>query len=498
MSRATDPAHYDRLSPQDASFLAFESANVFMHIGAVTIFDSTSFALPSGDVDLPKFRRYIESRLKLVPRTRQRLAENPITRQPVWIDDDLFDISHHVRELRLPSPGDEGKLKRAASTVFSGSLERSRPLWEMHVVQGLSPSGQFAVIAKAHHAMLDGVAGVDFARIMLSQDACDEIESVEPFRARPAPSRWRLARDEVRRYGAAPIGLSRGIAAFLRSGAVRKSFADHVWALTTFMASGLRGTPQGPLTGASSTERVVDWFVCDRADERSIRARLGGTRDDVTLAVASGAAREVVRNAGGDLTNRVRAMAPVNLRSRRDANRLGNRVSMLIVDLPLDVPSPAARLAQISERTGRLIQAKHQLGVDTLAKIDVWTGTLAQTFAMWLSRRVRAYNFVITNIPGPPLPLYALRSRLLAFYPVAPVFPDQHFNVAALPYLGKVYWGVNYGGHDADEQRRFMRDLESSFKELRAAAAHALPRVKLVEPKQSALDGLGDRRSARA
>ena len=477
-------ASYERLSPQDASFLAFEKPNIHMNVGAVTILESRSFRTADGRIDVARFRGYIAARIARVERCHQKLATTTLLRRPMWIDDPDFRMERHVQTVDGPAVEDEDAMRELSSDIFSRQLDRTRPLWELTIVQGQPNAETFAVTCKVHHAMLDGMAGMDFIGSLLTGEPQASIDEVAPRRAAPAPARWRLAIDDAALIASAPWRLGAGLVRLATRPGTRTSFRERTGALVHLFASGLRGTTKTPLSAAPNARRFHRWATTAKADERIVRARLGSSRDDVTIAVASGATRAAllrkhVRTKG----IRIRAMAPMSLRSRAERGTLGNRVSMLIVDIPVDEASPVRRLERVTAAVARLKRIRQGLGVDVLAAIDEFTGTLAQRFAMWLATLRHTYNIVVTNIPGPPTHLYALESKLLALYPLAPVFGGQQINIAAISYLDTVFWGVQYAGDDPDELRLFVDDLMASAEELLRAAKAAPPRIRVVAPE---------------
>ena len=479
---------YARLSPQDASFLVYETPDLHMHVGLVAIIESAAFELPSGEIDVTKFRAYIGSRLQFVPRCRQRLERIPFTKQPVWVDDRHFRIEDHVLAARVEAPGGNADLQALAGEIFSRKVDRSKPLWQMHVVQGLTRAGQFAVIAKVHHCMIDGIAGVDFMAAMLTSKPVAEIELTPRFAAAHTPSRFRLLFDEARRLSSAPRKFAALVRQLAQDPEARTSAWQRIAALVHLVASGVRGTPANPLSAPARARRAIGWTATDRAAERSVRARLGSTRDDVTLACAAGAARSFLQRKGARLSRlRIRAMCTMSLRTRAERADLGNRVGMLIVDLPVGEADARVRLQRVSDTVLGLKQSKQALGADVLAQIDQWTGTAMQSFGMWLANTRRAYNLFVTNIPGPPSALYALESKLLEIYPIAPIFGGQHVSVATLSYLGKVHWGVQYAGDEPAELGRFVADLDTAFAELAEAAAAAPPRLRVIRAGETAV-----------
>lgn len=473
---------FEPLSPQDASFLAFEHDRCYMHVGVVAIFESTSFRAVGGALDFEKLERYILARLTGWRRTRQKLARTPLFHRPVWIDDRRFRSEDHIRRATLDAGAGEDGLKRLASDIFSHPFDRKKPLWEAALVDGLD-DGKFAIVFKTHHAMIDGIAGMDFVGALLTSDPAPGFDDAPLHRAAPPPSRLRLLLNDFTHYASAPVKLLDGLRILATDGEARIDFRDRAYALAHVIVSGVRGTSPNPLSSYPLPRRTLDWATADASGERAIRARLGGTRDDVTLAASTGAVRGFLRRRGVRLTRqlRIRAMVPVNLRTRAERGGTGNRVSTLVVALPVAESEARVHLERISETVARLKQVKQGLGGDVLAQMDQWTGTMAQSFGIWLAKYRRAYNLCITTIPGSPTALYALESKMVALYPLAPVFHKQLFNIAALTYAGTLHWGVHYAGEDADAAAEFVADLRQSFAELVEAAAAAPPRIRVVK-----------------
>lgn len=460
-----------------------------MHVGMLAFFERGSFAAAPRDIDLEKFRAYIASRLPHAQRCRHKLAYIPFARQPVWVADESFDLTQHVREVRLASPGDENALRELAGQVFSAHLDRSRPLWEIWVVQGFDDADRFAVICKVHHCMIDGIAAVDFLGALLTAEPVAEITPAPPYTPTPAPHRFRLLLDEAARWLGASAGLALAARRFVMSAETRASFRERTRAVVTLIARGVRGTSPSPLQERASGRRHYAWVTTERTGERAVRARIGGSRDDIAIATAAGATRDYLLRRGANPRKlRVRAMAPVSVRSRRERGRFGNRVTMLIVDLPVAEDQPIPRLEAVTEHVLALKEAKAGLGVEVLTQIDRWTGTVAQHLSMELARHRHAYNMIVTNVPGPPVPLYALESQLLAMHPLAPIFVGGHIGIAAMTYLDRVHWGVQYGGDDPAEAMRIAADVTAHFDALVQAAATAPPRIRVVEPPEPVED----------
>jgi diacylglycerol O-acyltransferase len=465
-----------------------------MHVGVVAIFEDTSFRAAGGALDFEKLERYMLASLTGWRRTRQKLARTPLFHRPVWIDDRRFRAEEHIRRVSLAPGSGETELKRLASEVFSKPFDRVKPLWEAVLVDGFQ-ADHFAIVFKTHHAMIDGIAGMDFISALLTADPTAVFDDAPLHRAAPPPSRFRLLLDDLLHYAKAPVKLLDGLRILATDGEARIDFRDRAYALVHVVVSGVRGTSPNPLSQYPVPTRTLDWATADASGERAIRSRLGGTRDDVTLAASTGAVRGFLRRRGVQLTRRlrIRAMVPVNLRTRAERGGTGNRVSTLVVALPVAETEARVHLERISETVARLKQVKQGLGGDVLAQMDQWTGTAAQSFGIWLAKFRRAYNLCITTIPGSPTPLYALESKMVALYPLAPVFHKQLFNIASLTYAGKLHWGVHYAGEDPDAAAEFVADLRQSFADLVEAASAAPPRIRVVKPEP-----IGEPEGARA
>ena len=263
-----------------------------MSVGAVMIFEIASFRAPSGRVDVDKFTRYIHTRIAAVTRARQRLSRTTLLRRPIWVDDTEFRIEHHMHCVDLGAAAqDEAALRRLSGEIFSQPLDRSRPLWQITVVDGDPGAETFAVICKAHHGMIDGIAGMDFAGALLTGDTQAIFDDPPLFQPAPEPSSVRLALEDVALIASAPPRLVAGLFRLATRSATRSAFRERAVAVIHLFASGLRGTTRTPLSEPPRPTRLHAWHTASKAAERSIRARLGGSRDEVTLATAVGATR---------------------------------------------------------------------------------------------------------------------------------------------------------------------------------------------------------------
>ncbi|MCW2702292.1 MAG: Diacylglycerol O-acyltransferase [Blastococcus sp.] len=429
----------ERLTRLDASFLYFEEPDTPMHVGGVLILEA-----PPGGVDA--LAALVEARLPLVPRYRQRVAEVPgHLANPVWVDDPEFDIAYHVRRNGLPRPGTEAQLLDLVSRLASRPLDRTRPLWEMYLVDGLS-RGRVAVVTKTHPALVDGLSAIDIGQVLLD---------VEPDAPTPPAGDWRPQRppngaqlvwqalDEYVRRPSAIVDTARGAVTDVRSTAAR----------LTGVAGGLLRTarktmlpaPQSPLNAPVGRQRRVAVARAELDEVKKIRKGHGGTVNDVLLTVITGALREWLLSRGEPVVagTSVRALVPVSMQDE-DAVA-GNRVSSYLVDLPVGEPNPRVRLARLSYAMRGIAQHGQSVGADSLIALTGFAPptlhALGARAARGLSRRL--FNLVVTNVPGPQFPLYAAGSRMLEVFPVVPLARGQGLSVGMTSYDGRVYFGLN-------------------------------------------------------
>ena len=429
----------ERLTRLDASFLYLEEPDTPMHVGGVLILEA-----PPGGVDA--LAALVEARLPLVPRYRQRVAEVPgHLANPVWVDDSDFDIAYHLRRNGLPRPGTEAQLLDLVSRLASRPLHRRRPLWEMYLVDGLS-HGRVAVITKTHPALVDGLSAIDIGQVLLD---------VEPDAPAPGPAEWRPERppngaqlvwealDEYARRPSAIVDTARGAVTDVRSTAAR----------LTGVAGGLLRTarktmlaaPHTPLNTTVGRQRRVAIARAELDHLKKVRKAYGGTINDVLLTVVAGALREWLLSRGEPVVagTAVRALVPVSMQDE-DAVA-GNRVSSYLVDLPVGEPNPRVRLARLSYAMRGIALHGQSVGADSLIALTGFAPptlhALGARAARGLSRRL--FNLVVTNVPGPQVPLYAAGSRMLEVFPVVPLARGQGLSIGMTSYDGRVYFGLN-------------------------------------------------------
>jgi diacylglycerol O-acyltransferase / wax synthase len=477
---ANPQAHYERLSALDASFLHIEEPSAHMHVAATLLFDAAPLTLPDAGLDSERIRAFVASRLHLVPRYRQRLAWTPRTGHPVWVDDDRFNIVYHVRHTALPKPGSERQLKRLVGRILSQQLDRGKPLWEMWVIEGVV-GGRFALVAKAHHCMVDGISGVDLLTALLTPDPAESPAHAPPWTPRRAPTALELLAGEVWRRAEQPLRLLGAAASALRDplgalGTVGESIAS----VTESLAGGLRSTSPTPLNVPIGPHRRFDWLRLPLDDMRAVRRVFGGTLNDVVLATVAGGLGRFLE-ARGVLTEGLeyRAMIPVSFRSREERGTLGNKVSLLLAPLPLAERDPYRRLVRVIETTVQLKTSRQAHGAELLEELADMTAPALLTQTVRMAVALRTYNLVVTNVPGPPVPLYLLGAQMTAVYPAVPLYANQGVGIALFSYAGDLYWGFNADWETVPDLHELVRAMAASFDELRATA-HATERARLA------------------
>jgi len=470
-------AYYERLSALDASFLGIEDGNCHMHVGGVLIFDKGPLGLPGGGIDIGRIRSAIEARLHLVPRFRQRLAYVPYERIPVWVDDDRFRLAYHVRHTALPYPGDERVLKRLVGRIMSQPLDRKRPLWEMWVAEGLD-GDRFALISKTHHCMIDGISGADLMSVILSPVVETQRPPVKAWTPRPRPSDARLIVDEFVRRAAQPPAALRTLYDAVRDPASKlNDAADVALGIVETFAPAFSPVSPTPVNVEVGPHRRFDWTAMKVADLKAVKDVLGGTLNDVVLATVSGALRRFFERRGLDPDElEIRSMVPVSVRSQDERGALGNRVTQLIAPLPVNVRDPVERLLMVRETTAGLKESRQALGGEMLTAISEWTVPNLLVQAARLAARSRPYNLIVTNVPGPQIPLYLQGAQMRTSYPVVPIFENLGVVVGLFSYDGGLYWGVNADWEHIPDLHEFIVAIEGSFRELQVAAEKAAAR----------------------
>jgi diacylglycerol O-acyltransferase / wax synthase len=437
------PIWFERLSGLDATFLYLEDRAAHMHVGGVHLFEGPA---PAYRDLLGLFR----SRLDRVPRYRQRLAFPPLAvGRPVWVDESEFDLEYHVRHTALPAPGGEEQLKNLAGRLLAQRLDRDKPLWEFWLVEGVE-QGRFAVISKTHHCMIDGISGVDLAGALLDADPAAAAPSgAPPWTPRPAPGPAALAAWSLLGQVTHPLDLLRG--AFDASAEAREAVLQLAGGLKPLLGLGWMGqAPDSSLNRPIGPHRRLEMVSLDLAAVKEVRRALGGTVNDVLLAVVAGALRTLLRSRGQEPKGDLRAMVPVSIRGAEARGTFGNQVAAIFCPLPVGEADPVARLHRVSQEMRGLKESRQAVGALALTRLGEFAPPALVAQAARLEMMTRFMNVVVTNVPGPQFPLYLLGRKLVAWFPVVPLAKAQTVGVALLSYDGRV--GVGLLG-DADRAR---------------------------------------------
>jgi diacylglycerol O-acyltransferase len=464
-------ANPDRLTGLDSSFLHLERDSAHMHVAACAIFEGPA-------PRQPELMEAIESRLHLVPRYRQRLAFVPFGQgRPVWVDDPHFNLGFHVRHSALPSPGSEEQLVRMTGRVFSQELDRTRPLWELWLVEGLVGE-RFALLSKTHHALVDGISGVDIMTVLFdtSPDPMPVAPPDHPWAPRPLPSGAQLLADALLERATVPAEMLRGVRALLRGPrAVAGRLARSAGALGELAAAGLRPAPESIFNVPIGPHRRFTWVRGELEQFKAIKNALGGTVNDVVLAAVAGALGRYMR-LHGEPTDGVelRAMVPVSVRADLERGALGNRVAAMWAPLPVGLTDPVERLEAVSEAMRAVKQSGQAVGAQVLTQLAGFAPATIISQAARLQARQRLFNLVVTNVPGPQFPLYLIGRPLQSIFPMVPLAKNTALGIAIMSYNGQLNFGLS-GDYDA------LADLDVLAEQLRlavdelAAAAGAPP-----------------------
>ncbi|MCP5056162.1 MAG: wax ester/triacylglycerol synthase family O-acyltransferase [bacterium] len=458
---------YDRLTALDNSFLLLEGPNTFMHVASTALYESGPLRTEQGGIDMAHIKRGIASILHRIPRYRQKLAWVPIEQSPVWIDDANFNLDYHVRHTSLPKPGDSDQLKRLASRIMAQRLDRTRPMWEMWFIEGLQDD-KFAVVSKTHHCMIDGASGVDLMNVLMQGSPEFEILDAPPFVPRPAPSGTELFQDEMLRRLSLPLDLVRGVRNLWQEvGEQRRDVLNRLRAAATTLGTTLRPVSSTPLNRQIGPHRRFDWHTMELAEVKRVRRHLGGSVNDVVLTIVTGAVRRFLEYRRVDPTDlEFRVMAPVSVRAEGEKGQLGNRVSAWILPLPLDTDNPKEQLARISEATQELKDSKSAVGAEALTQVAEWTPATLLSLGARNASRLLPFNLVVTNVPGPQVPLYMMGAPMNEIFPQVPLVDRTGLGIALFSYDGKLCWGFNADYEVVPDLSRFIAFLRESQEEL--------------------------------
>jgi diacylglycerol O-acyltransferase / wax synthase len=463
----------DRLRSSELPLLTRESITTPMHVATLEIFEP-----PKDGFDYARLVALISDRIAFVPRYRQRLRPIPgFVANPVWLDDDDFDLAFHVRRSAVPRPGSMAQLRELVARIMSRRLDRNRPLWETYLVEGLD-NGRFAVLSKSHEVLVDG-STVDLGQLILDVDPDPPASPPDEWRARPSPSGIELTARAVREIGTDPGKFAES----LRGGLLRARTITRELAAVADRISPRRRRPGGPLAAELSEQRRFETVETKLADYRRIRKVHGGTVNDAVLATVAGALRAwlLTRAESMRSTSRVRALVPMSVVDDEfsEPTSLGSQVSAHWLTLPIGEPNPVMRLHQVSyamkahKETGRAVSAERLSGISGFAP----TTFHALACRVAASYSGDSYDLLVTNVPGPQFPLFAAGARMLASYPVLPLQPGQSLAIGVTSYDGGVFYGVDADRDAAPDVDVLAQCIVESLVELVDTAGKGRSRV---------------------
>jgi len=479
--------HLDRLSSTDASFLHQEGPASHMHIGAVLIFQGPA-------PEFADFLDHVRSRLHLVPRYRQKLATPPLeTGRPLWVDDPDFNLEYHVRHTALPSPGTEEQLFLLASRIASQQLDRDKPLWENWLVEGLE-GDRFALISKTHHALVDGVSGVDLATVLFDLEPSppaqhQELERWQPHRQ---PSSAELVAAGIRGMLGVATGMAaRTVSAATRPGSSLGALRDRAEGVGEIVWAALNPAPETPLNVEIGPHRRFAVVRHQLTDYKTVKNAFGGTVNDVVLTVVSGALASWLESRGIRTEGlEMRALVPVSVRTDAHRNTLGNQLTVMRGPLPVYIHEAVPRLRYVRRAMDGLKESKQAVGAATLTAVNELAPPTILDQASRLNFSTRLFNLLVTNIPGPQVPLYVLGRQLEDLFPIAFLPKNHALAVAIMSYNGGIDYGL-LGDYDA------LPDIDVIAQGIDASLRELLDEVSRSRARRSSPNGEARRGEAK-
>ncbi len=464
----------DRMSPLDSSFLHIEDGVSHMHIASVGIFEGPVPAYPD-------ISSMIESKLDRVPRYRRRVRHVPFELgRPIWADDPHFNLEYHLRHTALPSPGGEAELRKLVGRVMSQQLDRSKPLWEMWIVEGLEED-RWAMLCKTHHAMVDGVAGTDLLSVVMDISPMPEPPVVERWIPQPSPTSMELAARSSYDLLRSPYEQFRAVRSASRVPRQALAQTQEVTSGLLAMTGLVRRTPPSSLNGPLGPHRRYGWASTGVGDIKAVRKNVGGTFNDVVLTAITNGFRQLLLSRGESVDRVVRTLVPVSVRPRDARGRavgdgtLQNKVSAMFAELPVSISDPGECLPAVSSQMEGLKESKQALAGEALTSMSGFAPPMLLALGMRLSSRLpqRNVNTVTTNVPGPQVSLYVCGRRMLKVFPYVPLAGQVRVGIAIFSYDGEVNFGVT-GDYDTTPDIDVLCDgIEDGIKQLLKVAGPA-------------------------
>jgi diacylglycerol O-acyltransferase len=477
------------MSPQDAMFISVEDERNPMHIGNVSVFEGPA---PSyGDLV-----RTVVSHLPSLPRYRQRIRFVPMgLGRPVWVDDPHFQILYHVRHTATPPPGSAEELRNLAGRVFAQNLDRGKPLWELWMIEGLA-NGNWALISKVHHCMVDGVSATDLLTVLLDREPQTRLRRVPRWHAAREPSALHLLGDAVAGAITDPVNGIRGVPALTRAIFASGLGMNNLIDVRNFISSlGSWTQPAADsLNGPIGPHRRWSWASASLEEVKEIRGALGGTVNDVVLCAITNGFRNLLRRRGERVAGKVvRALVPVSVRRESEKGLYNNRVSGVFPGLPVGIDSPLARLNAIREQMDGFKRSGQAVAGDVLTKLSGFAPPmlLAVSLRVALHAQQRLVQTVTTNVPGPQFPLYAAGRKMLYAYPYVPIAGSVRIGIAIFSYLGSLNFGVT-GDYDSVRDIEVLtRGIETGIAELLVVARREHRVTRIAQAQRFAVGGDG-------
>ena len=463
-------AHGDRLTALDTSFLHLEDDGAHMHVASCLIFEGRP---PSYD----DFLAHLEGRLHLVPRYRQRLAFVPFGQgRPVWVDDPYFNARYHIRHTGLPEPGTEAELRHLAGRVFAGRLDRAKPLWEIWLVEGLE-GDRFAILGKTHHALVDGISGVDITTVLFdaSPEPVPPAEPPAPWFPKPVPSGTQLLTDALLERAVLPAEAVRGARAMMRGPRrVASGARDALVGIGAMAWAGVNPAPTSPFNQRIGPHRRFTWTRASLDEFKAIKTELGGTVNDVVLTAVAGALGRYLRGHGNETEGlELKAMVPVSVRADVERGALGNKVAAMWAPLPVYEEDPVERFKLVHEAMKGLKESGQAVGAEVLTQLGGFAPTTVMAQAARLQSRQRLFNLVVTNVPGPQFELFLLGRPMVDAFPMVPLAKNQGLGIAIMSYNGALNFGLVSDYDILSDVEALSDDLADAVEELATAAGVA-------------------------
>lgn len=479
-----------RLSAVDAGFLVQERQGSHMHIGGLMIFEG-----PMPDIDILK--AHIRSRLHLVPRYRQRLAWAPLEAgRPFWTDDPEFNLSYHVRDAALPAPGNDEQLELMCARIFSQRLDRQKPLWEMWLIDGLA-GGRFAMILKTHHAVIDGIAGVDVGTVLLGLEPTTDIDEPQPWRPGPFPTGGELLEIGLRDASRAPKNAARRAIKLARGDDdARAELGEFVNGATKAITETMDAAPRTPLNGPITQHRRFKIVRNSLDDFKEIKTLLDTTLNDVVLTVTSDALGRWLRSRYYPTDGlKLRALVPVSTRpkqKRGEAAKSGNELLAMRGSLPVEEMDTLKRLNYIKNSMDGLKKNNQAVAADALTAVQNFAPPTILAQASRLNFSTRLFNLLVTNVPGPQMPLYLLDRPMVDAFPIPFLAENHTMAVAVMSYHGRINFGI-LADYDAVPDVQVVADgLSDSRDDLLDATSQVKNKVREVMRSGTDVSTLAD------